>query len=655
MKTKVRGLAALVAPCLMGLAVVAGIALQLPAGASAAAPPADKCELSKAKAAGKLAVCRSNVYSTAIRKTLAADAEKLLKCSDKINSSFTKAEEKAEGLCPTTGDAGAIETEINACVDGVLAQLGGIPGPGGDAAKCQASKMKEAGKYADCRFKALAKGINKALAPDFSKCEEKQLNRWTKLEEKTCSTTGDQAAVKADIDACYTAVADAIDDIPAATATPTATATATEALATATPTATSNVTPLVEYQQDFEALNQASGSALSDDGWLVGANVFTGPPPGGAFIGNYFSFPAPNGGAAFSAIATGAGGAEQGTQQLSIYSDYNNGEHANGNTIEALVFRERTIVAGDVGKTLTFAFDAKLGNLELRSTAEAFIKTIDPGNGYATTNLVTVDTTSIPATWAGYSMMLDIDASLVGQILQFGFGSRATAYEGSGIFYDNIVVSSVGGAPPAVCGDGAVEGSEQCDDGDLDNGDGCDDQCNLEPVAGEYAINGDFETGDKTGWTEFLNNGSFTVSGANPNGGSFSGNLVASVPGGGGPASFPLIKQANLGVGSVVPGGTVTVKFDLNGSLAGAGGVVFAEMFSEISGGGVSKSEIITGAPLFPNAPNDWTAGWVSYSFNLTLGPDVSGGVTLQLKTDCGANPGCMVDLYIDNVSVTVP
>ncbi len=86
-------------------------------------------------------------------------------------------------------------------------------------------------------------------------------------------------------------------------------------------------------------------------------------------------------------------------------------------------------------------------------------------------------------------------------------------YEGSGIFYDNVIVSSVGGAPPAVCGDGAVEGSEQCDDGNLVNGDGCDDMCNLEAVPGVISINGDFETGDKTGWTEFLNDGTFTVSG----------------------------------------------------------------------------------------------------------------------------------------------
>jgi len=45
----------------------------------------------------------------------------------------------------------------------------------------------------------------------------------------------------------------------------------------------------------------------------------------------------------------------------------------------------------------------------------------------------------------------------------------------------------------------------------------------------------------------------------------------------------------------------------------------------------------------------------VSYTFNTTTGPDVSGGVTLQLKTDCGANAGCTVDTYWDNVSITSP
>ena len=47
------------------------------------------------------------------------------------------------------------------------------------------------------------------------------------------------------------------------------------------------------YSQDFEGLDITSGTALGDDGWLVGANVFD---PNGNFLYNYFAFPAPNGG-----------------------------------------------------------------------------------------------------------------------------------------------------------------------------------------------------------------------------------------------------------------------------------------------------------------------------------------------------------------------
>jgi hypothetical protein len=161
------------------------------------------------------------------------------------------------------------------------------------------------------------------------------------------------------------------------------------------------------------------------------------------------------------------------------------------------------------------------------------------------------------------------------------------------------------------------------------------------------AINGDFEAADTSGWTFEANAGTFTATTAQANGGTYSGNLVASVPGGGGPASFPVIKQANVGVGTVQPNSTVTVSFDLFGSVSGAGGVFFAEFFSELSGGGTSSSEILGGGPLFPNGT------WTTYTFTPMTGADVSGGVTLQLKADCGGNPGCTVDAYIDNVTIT--
>ncbi len=192
---------------------------------------------------------------------------------------------------------------------------------------------------------------------------------------------------------------------------------------------------LSPYSQDFEAMNIADGGALSADGWLVFANVFSS---GGAYLYGYGPFPAPNGGPGFCGLATGEGGAAQGAQQLNVYSDYNNGDHAAGNLIEANTFQEQTVVAGDVGSTWTFEFDAKLANLEGATTALAFIKTLDPSAGWAMTNFLTVDMTTTPATWNTYVLQIVIDPGLVGQIFQFGFSNTASNYEGSGVFYDNV-------------------------------------------------------------------------------------------------------------------------------------------------------------------------------------------------------------------------
>ncbi|MBM4118862.1 hypothetical protein FJ251_14230 [bacterium] len=193
---------------------------------------------------------------------------------------------------------------------------------------------------------------------------------------------------------------------------------------------------LAPYAQDFEGLVQSDPNALGNDGWLVFGNVFG---PDWSYWYGYGPYPAPNAGNAFCSIAAGEGGAEQGAQQLVVFSDYNNGNHNDGAHIESNVFQEQTIGAGDVGTTWNFDFDAKLGNLAGSTTALAFIKTLDPASGYAMTNFITADMTSTPASWTGYQLTITIDAGLVNQILQIGFANTATLYEGSGVFYDNIV------------------------------------------------------------------------------------------------------------------------------------------------------------------------------------------------------------------------
>jgi len=189
------------------------------------------------------------------------------------------------------------------------------------------------------------------------------------------------------------------------------------------------------YNQNFETLVQSDPDALGNDGWLIFGNVFA---PNGDYLYGYGPFAAPNHELAFSAIASGEGGDDQGTQQLNVFSDYENFDHDAGNLIESNVFQEQIIDAGDTDLFWNFEFQAKLGNIEGASTAMAFIKTLDPLDGFALTNFVTVDMTNIATTWAGFRIELYVDPSLEGQIFQFGFLNTATNYEGSGIFYDNL-------------------------------------------------------------------------------------------------------------------------------------------------------------------------------------------------------------------------
>ncbi|MFT5424594.1 MAG: hypothetical protein ACI89L_002390, partial [Phycisphaerales bacterium] len=143
----------------------------------------------------------------------------------------------------------------------------------------------------------------------------------------------------------------------------------------------------------------------------------------------------------------------------------------------------------------------------------------------------------------------------------------------------------------------------------------------------ELTTNGGFETGDTSGWEYFPTPAStFFADGSDSHTGTFMGSLENLTEG-----TAAVIKQANMGVGIVTPGEVITISFWAK-SINGIGGVNFAEFFSELDGGGTSKSEILGGAPLF--APSDV---WTFYSFTTTAGPDVGGGVTLQLTSTTGA------------------
>ena len=203
--------------------------------------------------------------------------------------------------------------------------------------------------------------------------------------------------------------------------------------------AVSSNAALVNYNQNFEGLNAGDATALGNDGWLAFANVYDTDKV--SHLYDYGTFPAPNSGAGFSIIAAGQGSTVQGSQQLTVFSDYSN--HASGNWIEALVYQEQTISAADAGMTLSFMFDAKQGSISGESTAEAFIRTMNPDAGFASTSNILLNTTSLNSTWDSYvlSLLIPEDNSLDGQLLQFGFSSFAANYQRSDNFYDNINTS----------------------------------------------------------------------------------------------------------------------------------------------------------------------------------------------------------------------
>ena len=159
---------------------------------------------------------------------------------------------------------------------------------------------------------------------------------------------------------------------------------------------------LSTYGQNFETLAAApefpgSNTALADDGWRYFVNVYN---PDGSYAYQYGAFAAPNSLARVSAV--GSGGSVPGNQNMGVFSDYgNDGAHGSGQLVQTSVFQLQTVGSADVGTKWKFQFDARGLGLAAPSTALAFIQTLDPDNGKASST-VTVDMSAVPDSWGTY-------------------------------------------------------------------------------------------------------------------------------------------------------------------------------------------------------------------------------------------------------------
>lgn len=92
------------------ITVATAIVLSSSAGiAGADLTPGQKCEANKLRFAGMYSLCRMVAEAKAVRKNLPPDYDK---CDAKLHTRWTKAETKAAGACPLTGDLSQTQSRV---------------------------------------------------------------------------------------------------------------------------------------------------------------------------------------------------------------------------------------------------------------------------------------------------------------------------------------------------------------------------------------------------------------------------------------------------------------------------------------------------------------------------------------------------------------
>lgn len=159
-------------------------------------------------------------------------------------------------------------------------------------------------------------------------------------------------------------------------------------------------------------------------------------------------------------------------------------------------------------------------------------------------------------------------------------------------------------------------------------------------LAQNILINGDFETGDLTGWEINGVSGASNVTVQSPDNG-------PTMPGTNNAFMSNFAEAIGLNMKQVTAPGTagagdVNYSFDLKLDQADVGGVLFVQIFAEQSGVGVVGGSGLMG-PFWP-----WNA-WTTYtgSFIAPAGTDF---LTIQFVATTGAATGTNCVAHVDNV-----
>jgi hypothetical protein len=88
------------------------------------------------------------------------------------------------------------------------------------AIRCEAAKLKAAGKYAACRLQAEAKAARGLDDPNFDDCDAKLAEKWEQIESQTlkqgtpCWTMNDMDSVKSSVEKSTSSLADSLSCCP---------------------------------------------------------------------------------------------------------------------------------------------------------------------------------------------------------------------------------------------------------------------------------------------------------------------------------------------------------------------------------------------------------------------------------------------------------
>jgi hypothetical protein len=177
------------------------VALVLLAGSVAhAATPGERCAAAKLRAAGKTASCLLLLAGKAAGGA-SVDSARLQRCRDRLGDptrgAFARAE--AGGGCVITGDAAAIQAQVDATVAAIDAALAvGTP------SACQAAKLVAAAKKAKRLLALEAKRAAGATVDPrrVQAIEDTMSAAFEKAEGRGgCGTTGDAASIESAVDA----------------------------------------------------------------------------------------------------------------------------------------------------------------------------------------------------------------------------------------------------------------------------------------------------------------------------------------------------------------------------------------------------------------------------------------------------------------------